>query len=134
VIRGFVYSLGEILYGKETVNRVREREEGDNMRLFTGEELSMMGMKELQETIKEDKVFTSYIIKIREEGAELPVAKKRELCCALHEVYKKFFEKEEKKEEPRKQETYFYENQTDNLGYQTGDFQRETWFRDRDDE
>ena len=104
------------------------------MKLFTGEELTKMDLKELQETIKEDKILTSYIIKIREEGAELPIEKKRELCCALHEVYKEFFEKEEKKEEPRKQETHFYENQTDSLGYQTGHFERENWFRDRDDD
>ena len=104
------------------------------MKLFTGEELTKMDLKELQETIKEDKILVSYIIKIREQGVELPTEKKRELCCALHEVYKEFFEKEEPKPEPRQQETHFYENQTDSLGYQTGDFQRETWFRDRDDD
>ena len=102
------------------------------MKLFT--DFNKKELEELAETIKEDKLLVSYIIKIREQGAELPVDKKRELCCALHEVYKEFFEKEEPKPEPRKQETYFYENQTDSLGYQTGDFQRETWFRDRDDD
>ena len=108
------------------------------MKLFTGEELTKMDLKELQETIKEDKILVSYIIKIREQGVELPVAQKRELCCALAEIHKEFFEKEEKKEEkkeePKQQEKYFYESQTDNLGYQTGDFPRETWFRDRDDD
>ena len=88
------------------------------MKLFT--DLNRKALEELAETIKEDKILTSYIIKIREQGAELPVEKKRELCCALHEIHKEFFEKkEEPKPEPRQQEKYFYENQTDNLGYQT---------------
>lgn len=62
------------------------------MKLFT--DFDTKQLEELSKTIKEDKLLVSYIIKIREQGAELPVDEKRELCCALHQVYKEFFEKE----------------------------------------
>ena len=88
-------------------------------------------MRELEHSRFQEKV-KKYLEKLG-DNSHLNTQQLAELAIGLELVIERYFI-EKSVPKSTQGEAFWYQADTDSLGYQTGDFPKETWFRDRDDE
>lgn len=89
-------------------------------------------MRELEHSRFQDKV-KKYLEKLG-DNSHLNTQQLAELAIGLELVLERYFIEKSVPKSTHQGESFWYQADTDSLGYQTGDFPKETWFRDRDDE